>query len=436
VKNCTLFRSKLPYFCLSLLVILQFSPAPSARAQAIPYARTFLKSKEDVEAALKGFQAYAGQKLPIVDGFVAMGEQPLDRYERAFYQFSIDLVPNSADITVVKLSAKITAWYVDPDPSKAGYQVLPSNGRLELDLLDRLGEKFASKPALYVPRTNFETPRPKIDSSGNPLPQSSSSLAAAPSPAAGSSPGTAPSSASANELAALKSQREIEQKHMLQLKSELEGWQEIQHNQAHPRNLVIVKKSRASVLARPTEGTKVLFTASADDEFEFIEAQGDWFHIQIAGASRGWIRRSEAESMDPRWNTPATAAKGEAETAATFKVTREESGPFPGDWAPLKSMTVKIFWVQPAASPTISTDPSEKREFTKSLFQRAWKDAQGGTQTAPAGVVVVFDTPDGGQVSTTMAILESWMENKISGPLFWQQCSIDPPELFSVPQKK
>jgi hypothetical protein len=435
VKNCTLFRSRLYYFSLSLLVVLQFSPTAPARAQAIPYARTFLRSKEDVEAALKGLQAYAGQKLPIVDGFVAMGEQPLDRYEHAFYQFSIDLVPNGRDSTVVKLSAKITAWYIDPDPSKAGYQVLPSNGRLELDLLDRLGEKFGTKPSIYVPRTNFETPRPKIDSSGNPLPESSRSLAAASNSGRGASSGTAPSDASANELAALKSQREIEQKHMLELKSELEGLEEIQHNQAHPGNLVIVTKSRAPVLARPTEGSKVLFAASADDEFEFIETEGDWFHIQIAGVSRGWIRRSEAESMDPRWNAPGTPAKAEPASASMFKVTREESGPFPGDWAPLKSMTVKIFWVQPAASPTISTGPSEKREFTKSLFERAWNEAKGAG-TTPAGVVVVFDTPDGGQVSTTMAMLESWMENKTSAPVFWQQCSVDPPELFSVPQKK
>jgi hypothetical protein len=435
VKYCTLFRPKLYYVSLSLLVVLQFSPPPPAQAQEIPYARTFLRSKEDVEAALKGLQAYAGQKLPIVDGFVAMGEQPLDRYEHAFYQFSIDLVPNGTDTTVVKLSAKITAWYADPDPSKAGYQVLPSTGRLELDLLDRLSEKFGAKPSIYVPRTTLQAPRPKIDSSGNPLPESSSSLAAASNPAAGASPGTAPSAASASELAALKSKREIEQKHMLELKSELEGLKEIQHNQAHPRNLVIVKKSHSPVLARPTEGAKVLFTASADDEFEFIEAEGDWFHIQIAGVSRGWIRRSEAESMDPRWNAPGTPAKAEPESASMFKVTREESGPFPGSWALLKSLTVKIFWVQPAASPTISTAPGEKREFTKSLFQRAWNDAKGAG-TTPAGVVVVFDTPDGGQVSTTMAILQSWMENKISGPLFWQQCSVDPPELFSVPQKK
>lgn len=110
--------------------------------QAVPYARTFPKSTEEVEAVLKEMQAYAGQKLPIVDGFVAVGDQPLSRYERAFYQFSIDLVPDGPAGTIVRLTAKITAWYADRDPSKSGYQVLPSNGRLELDLLDRLSDKL------------------------------------------------------------------------------------------------------------------------------------------------------------------------------------------------------------------------------------------------------------------------------------------------------
>jgi hypothetical protein len=30
----------------------------------------------------------------------------------------------------------------------------------------------------------------------------------------------------------------------------------------------------------------------------------------------------------------------------------------------------------------------------------------GGAKTTPAGMVIVFDTPDGGEVSTTMAILQ------------------------------
>ena len=434
MKNCKLFRPKLHLFCLSLIVVLHISLPSLAQAQAVPYARTFARSKEDVEAALKGFQAFAGQKLPIVDGFVAMGEQPLNRYERAFYQFSIDLIPNGSNSTIVRLTAKITAWYADPDPSKSGYQVLPSNGRLELDLLDRLSEKFGGKLSINVPRSALQTPRPKIDSFGNPLPEASSTLGRASNPSAGSPAAAASSDSGSNDSAALKIQRENEQKHMLELKAELESLQEIQHNQAHPRNLVMVKKSGSPVLAHPAEGSKVLFTASADDEFEFIEAEGEWFHIQIAGASRGWIRRAEVESMDPRWNAVEAPAKAEAESAPIFKLTRDESGPFPGDWAPLKNMTVKIFWVQPAASPTTSTAPAEKREFTKSLFQRAGNDAKHAQNTL-AGVVVVFDTPDGGQASTTMAILQDWMERKISDLQFWKQCSVDPPELFSMSPK-
>ena len=432
MKNCKLVRPKLFFFCLSLSAILQFSSPFPAGAQAIPYARTFLKSKEDVEAVLKDFQAYAGQKLPIVDGFVAMGQQPLDRYERAFYQFSIDVIPETPQSTVVRLTAKITAWYADPDPAKSGYQALPSNGRLELDLLDRLSEKLGGKLSVYVPRSNLQAPRPKFDSAGNPLPQISSVPGRSVAPSGEPSASPASALAASNDVAALKLQREDEQKRMLQLKSELEGLQEIQHNQAHPRNLVIVRKSGSPVVAHPADASKVLFTASADDEFEFIEAEGEWFHVQIAGASRGWIRRSQVESMDPRWNAPAD--KAEKESAPIFKVTREESGPFPGTWAPLKNMTVKIFWVQPVDSPATSTMPDEKREFAKSLFQRAWNDSKQAPNTLP-GVVVVFDTPDGGQVSTTMAILQSWMENKIAQPQFWRQCSIDPPELFATPLK-
>jgi hypothetical protein len=434
VKNSKSFRSKLCFFCLSLILVQPLSLPLPAEAQAIPYARTLSRPQADIEAALKELQAYSGQRLPIVDGFVAAGGQPLDRYERAFYQFSIDLVSNGSDSTIVKLSAKITAWYADPDPSKSGYQVLPSNGRLEMDLLDRLSERFGGKSPIYVPRSILQSPRPKIDPLGNPLPDGSSSLGRAADPSAGVPGAAAPSSLTATEIAALKTQREGEEKHMLELKSELEGLQEIQHNQTRPRNLVIVKKSGSPVLTRPVEGSKVLFAASVDDEFEFIETQGEWFHVQIAGAARGWMRRSEAESMDPRWNAGTTAAKADSETGAIFKVTREETGQFQGDWAPLKNTKVKIFWVQPAAAPTASTSPGEKREFTKSLFQRAWDDSKQA-QNSFAGVVVVFDAPDGGQISATLAMLQGWMETKTSEVEFWRQCSIDPADLFGASLK-
>jgi len=102
-----------------------------------------------------------------VDGFVATGDKPLNQYERAFYQFTIDVLPRTGGGTIVRVTAKITAWYADKDPAKSGYQVLPSNGRLELDLLDRLEEKFGGKPASSMARalsnSTISAPKPKLD---------------------------------------------------------------------------------------------------------------------------------------------------------------------------------------------------------------------------------------------------------------------------------
>ena len=66
--------------------------------QAVPYARAFPKSTEEVATALKDLQAYSGGKLPIVDGFVATGDMRLHQYERAFYQFAIDLLPGTSGL--------------------------------------------------------------------------------------------------------------------------------------------------------------------------------------------------------------------------------------------------------------------------------------------------------------------------------------------------
>jgi hypothetical protein len=196
-------------------------------AQSVPYAREYPKSKEDVDKALKELGAFTGQKLPIVDGFVATGDRPLDRYERAFYQFSVDVLPGSPDHTVVRLSAKITAWYADREPWKSGYQTLPSNGRLELDFLDRLSEKFGEKPVASVLKSQVQAPAAKLDlSTGlpkNPLPPAKTS---APAPTSGAV------AASIDELSSLRTKREAEEKRMSELATELRNLQDIEHNQS------------------------------------------------------------------------------------------------------------------------------------------------------------------------------------------------------------
>jgi hypothetical protein len=63
----------------------------------------------------------------------------------------------------------------------------------------------------------------------------------------------------------------------------------------------------------------------------------------------------------------------------------------------------------------------------------------GGLSAAnpsPSGVVVVFDSADGGQASTTIESLQAWQEGKIAEAAFWQACSLDPPQAFSLSAKR
>jgi hypothetical protein len=394
-------------------------------AQSVPYAHTYAKSKEEVDQALKDMQAYPGQKLPIVDGFVASGDKPLNRYERAFYQFSIDLLPGTSGGTIVRVSAKITAWYADQDPAKSGYEVLPSNGRLELDLLDRLDEKLAGKPVSSGARTfsnpGITAPKPKLDLGNG---SGTASPAAGPSASSGSS--------HSDELGGLRVQREAEEKRSQQLSQELQSLQEIQKNQAHPRNLVVVKRSGAPVVSRPAEGSRVLFNASADDEFEFLDAEGEWIHVLISGESRGYIRKSNLELPEliaERLQTSAAAAA----KAPAFRVAREESSVFPGDWEPLRGKTVKIYTVQPATQDQKETGPRAKLNFAVSLFQKYPGEAAAGPPVD--GVVVIFDSADGGIVGTTMPGIKQLADGSLSQDNFWKQCYLDPPDAFQTKSK-
>lgn len=405
----------------------------SAAGQAVPYARTFAHPKEDVEKALKDLVAYAGQKLPIVDGFVATGDQSLDRYERAFYQYSIDVLPGTSTDTLVRLTAKITAWYADRDPAKSGYQVLPSNGRLELDLLDRLADKLGDKTLGGRSRSGPSTPKPKLDLSsglsGNGLPLTRSSVpAASPAPAgSGASDG--------DEVAALRVKSLAEENRMQQLNTELQSLQEIQRNQAHPLNLVVVRKSGTPVLARPAEGSGVLFAASADDEFEFLEAQGEWIHMQISGVSRGYIRRNSLdlpEFIAARLKSPNGNAANEKVDA--FRVEREETATFPGNWEMLRGKPVKIYTVQPVSQDLKETRASAKLNFAVSIFQRFSADTSG---SAPGveGVVVIFDSADGGIIGATRANVQQMVSGLLSRDNFWRQCYLEPPDAFQSPPK-
>jgi hypothetical protein len=409
-----------------LLLIVSNGELWQACAQAVPYARAFSKPKADVDKALAELGANTGQKLPIVDGFVATTDHPLDRYERAFYQFSIDELPGPSAGTVVRLTAKITAWYADRDPSKSGYQVLPSNGRLELDFLDRLSEKLGEKPVDSVLKSQVQSPAPKLDLTAG-LYRSSTS-GSRPSSTATGDPETA---TAGEEVAALHAKREAQEKRMRQLGTELESLKEIQRGQAHPPDLVAVKRNGTPVLAHPGETSSVLFMAAADDEFQFLDVKADWVHVQISGASRGYIRRSGLELPEfvaERFNSPNAA------TSEAFRVESENASMFPGDWEPLRGKSVEIFTIQPVSQSSKETGARAKLAFASSVLKE-FSAKPAPTASAVEGVVIVFDSADGGMIGTTLQDLKQFAGGALSAADFWKHCYLDPPEAFKVSGK-
>jgi len=141
MKSSATFRRRNRVFLPLILTLLvgQISAQSNSSSQ-----RTFPQSKDSIEKALKKLQPSMAGRLPVVEGFVASADQPLDRYHRAYYQTSVQVTGNSPKDCVVRATTKITAWYTDPAGVHSGYRLLNSNGRLESDLLDQLADEVAA----------------------------------------------------------------------------------------------------------------------------------------------------------------------------------------------------------------------------------------------------------------------------------------------------
>jgi hypothetical protein len=249
-----------------------------------------------------------------------------------------------------------------------------------------------------------------------------------------------PGVTSEQEIQDLRKKRVAAEKRVQQLNTALQNLQELLDNQARPSDLVAIKKTGTPVYLHPEEGGKPLFAAAAKDQFQVLELKGEWARVAISGESRGWIHKSQLEFLEPPKSPGADSPAASAPSAAgaqappigsVFKITREETTNFPGDWAPLRDKPVKVISAQPLQSPTSTTSPTEKRNFVKSLFLREVASAAPNI----AGIVVVFDSADGGQASATLDSLTRWRDGKLSEAAFWQQCQLDPPDTFTLGKK-
>jgi len=424
-------RVALALACVGLISLL----ATPGSAQTTPAQRTFSQSKAAIEKALQKLQPELSGRLPVLDGFAQAGAYPLDRYQRGYFQSTVD-IKSTPGGSIVTVTTKITAWYADPAQKKSGYQLLTSNGRVEGDLLDQLEDQLAanapttpettvaSAPAKTAPATN-----PALPPSTKPTVQpesASDSAIAAPAPNADKTLAAAMNRSLADTERQLSPATDRPDR---ELQSEAQNLEEILKNTAHPKNLVAVKKSGTPVVATPSISAKPEFLASLHDEFELLDFNADWVHVRISGLSRGWIWRDSVEMPDGIADTDVPGKSGLPAAADLFHVTREETAPFPGDWEPLRSKNVKIISVQKIDEAGGNVGAKEKLEFTKFLLEKSAKEM---AQKSPAleGVVVIFDSADGGMIAATAGTLQQWIAGNLTDSAMWHKCFFDPPETF------
>lgn len=405
--------------------------AASAQTPTETYQRAFPNSPDMIQTAVHTVQPLVRGRLPILDGFVVPQDQPLESYSRGYYECTLQVLPSGSGQTIVRAVAKVTAWYTDPEASRSGYRVLPSNGRLETDALDRVEEAVADLSVAGSSGAYSSSIKPAPDSppTGGISPSSANPRAlhdAVATPATNFS--------SSESIETIRSRREANEKKAIELASEEKNLEEILHNQARPTDLVAVKRNSTPIYAKPVEGAPVLMSADAHDEFQILGIEGTWVHVQISGASRGWMRRTQVSLPSGYGGVVATSAEprvGGPIGSSPFKVEKEENTAFGGKWAALAGKNVRVVWVAPSSEPL--TNAAQKKSFAKEMFLKVYSDQK--TATPPIeGVVVLFDSADGGQVAATMASLQQ-LENGLIGPAFWKQCSLDPPDLFEDSSK-
>jgi len=439
-----------------LVTVVPMTAAQSGSTEAGPYERTYRQSKSTVERALKELQSSMSGRLPALEGFARPGNHPLSRYERAYYQSAVQVNSTPSGGSVVRVTTKVTAWYADSIPSRSGYQLLTSNGRIESDLLDQLTEALGSTtsamssgesssgrsveglPASHAPTAPDKPPAiadHQIANKGTGEPTISAPMPRLPETGRGFSSSfeqglsSQPLADSKNPLTPID--RTQMDRTQTALRAEAASLEEVVKNQAHPKNLVAIKKSGTPVLATPSLNAKALFLASEHDEFEMLDFNADWVHVRISGLSRGWIWRTSLEMPGGISDVPLAGASAAPVAADLFQVTREETAPFPGDWAPLQGKNVKIISVQKIQENEKDSGAQAKLEFAKSLLDKNYAELAAKSQEL-AGVVMIFDSVDGGMIAATLPTVREWKAGTLSDAALWHHCYFDPPETFKV----
>jgi hypothetical protein len=386
--------------------------------------RTYPYSMEMVQQGLQQIGGFGGGKLPLLDGFVSSSVPQVDMYERPYYQYRVHLKPVDPGHTSVSVEALISALYSDPIQSRSEYRALPSNGRLEADLLDRLQRALQGNPSA-------RPSAPLPDSAG-----ASRTVKSSPFGKTGalkSSPADALAS-SQQQLDAILAERQTVREKTAALQAQLEQLRSGERKPANSSRLASVKHSGVGVMSRKNFGGPVIFRAQAEDEFEVVALESGWAQVRIDSDAPAYIQAEELNLPSGLQEKAAAPTEAVAPASASvrdlgFSVSREDVNLFSGDWARLKGKKVLFVYAQPRGLLSDMGSEDAKLGYAKRIFQTRLKTLLQ-SQPDVEGVVVVFLGNRGGVAAAAVSDIRQWAEGGLTDEAFVNRCSLDPPAEF------
>jgi hypothetical protein len=407
--------SRVPALLLCSALLCGFLSAQTDDSSVVE--RTYPFSVDAVQKALQRIGGFGGGKLPVLDGFVTATD--LDRYDHPYFQYRVHLKPVDANSTLVSVEAKISALYAN-DPSHPEYQALPSNGRLEADLHDRLQQALlgASETPISAPKNKESSPaRPQSAevASGTPTPSETTAQA---------------------QLDAILAERQSVREKTASIQTQLDQMKAAGHTPANASKIGSVKHSGVGVMSRQNFGGPVLFRAQAEDEFEIVELASGWAQVRLGSDSTAYIQADELTLPAGLTEKPADApaAKSSSQTVPAqpdlgFSVSREDVTVFSGDWARLKGKKVLFVYAQPRGLLSDMGNEDAKLGYAKRIFESRYRSVSQ-SKTDVEGVVVVFLGARGGVAAATLSDIQQWLEGGLPDAAFVNRCSLDPPTEF------
>jgi len=366
------------------LAIILVLAALSMIAQEAPnsFERDFDHPADDVRLALQNLKPQDSRRLSSVNGYVT-DNLAIGIYERPYYQFETEIVPRSADHTVLHVKARITAWYKDPAHAMEEYRALSSNGRLEREFLERVGTYLARSDA---------------DLDGHLM-----SLH--------------------KMLGDLTTKADALQKQRDDLAAGNKRLEDVLQSQAKDPEYVTVTRSGTAVVDHPS-GSHALVSAERDDLFEVVFQRPGWVEVKVGPNANGWLPESNVKKLPNESQTALQDAL--KEKPAPFVVTREMVTSFMGDWTSLQGKKALFLWAQPVG--LSHKDSKEKLGYAKRVFADRYREAVH-SEADYSGLVIIFIGPEqnSGVAAARLDDIGQWLNGRMPESEFLHRCSLDLP---------